>query len=207
MTEGTLDEPKRDGDRTEPDRRGLLASGLATSGLMAVGLVGGYGACGAMGARYLLPSRDPERRWLFVARADELAPGDAVSYRSPDGRRIAIARQGDAGTVEDFIALSSTCPHLGCQVHWEAQNERFFCPCHNGVFDPGGQAVSGPPAEAGQSLPRFALRIEGGLLYIEVPVEGLAQGTSLERDVAGGPPGPGHDPCLHADGPPSGREA
>ncbi len=74
------------------------------------------------------------------------------------------------------MALSSTCPHLGCKVHWEAPENRFFCPCHNGAFDPSGRAIAGPPAEAGQSLGRYPLRIEGGLLYIEVPTERLPGG-------------------------------
>jgi len=176
---------------------------------MAGGLVGGYGACAAMGARYLFPSRPAERGWLFVARVDELAPGASIAYRAPDGRRIAVARQGNAGSVEDFIALSSTCPHLGCQVHWEPQNERFFCPCHNGAFDPSGQAIAGPPADAGQTLPEFALKIEAGLLYIDVPVEGLTNDVALERETREASPGPGHDPCLFPDerSEPNGRPA
>jgi Rieske Fe-S protein len=55
-------------------------------------------------------------------------------------------------------------------VHWEAQNDRFFCPCHNGAFDRQGNATAGPPAAAGQALLRFPLRLENGLLFIEVPI-------------------------------------
>jgi Rieske Fe-S protein len=58
-------------------------------------------------------------------------------------------------------------------VHWQAQNNRFFCPCHNGIFTPEGKGIGGPPGDAGQSLPRYPLRIENGLLMIEVPVEKL----------------------------------
>lgn len=177
-------------EQERPGRRGLLVTSFMTAGLVA-----GYGACGAMGARYLFPSRDRARAWLFVARVDELAPGESLPYRAPSGERIAIARQGSGGKAEDFVALSSTCPHLGCQVHWEAQNERFFCPCHNGAFDPAGEPTEGPPKEAGQSLPRFPLEVRDGLLYIEVPVQSLTT-AKLERDEAGAPPGPGHDPCL-----------
>lgn len=186
-----------------PDRRGFLSS--VTSWFMAGGLVTGYGACAATGARYLFPARPRARSWLFVARADELRAGDSIAYRSPSGEKIAIARQGETGTSDDFIALSSTCPHLGCQVHWEGANNRFFCPCHNGIFDPSGNPLGGPPAEAQQSLPRFPLKVEGGLLYIDVPVEALADAEGRARPEQGGrrlakdasPPGPGHDPCLH----------
>ena len=102
-------------------------------------------------------------------------------YRSPAGESVTIARRGTGGTAEDFVALSSTCPHLGCQVHWEPQNTRFFCPCHNGVFDPTGRAVSGPPAEAGHSLPRYALEVRDGLIYIPVPTEELRRPESASR--------------------------
>ena len=94
-------------------------------------------------------------------------------YRVPGGEKVTIARRGETGTVDDFIALSSTCPHLGCQVHWEPLHERYFCPCHNGTFDPDGVGTGGPPGDAGQSLPRYPLRVEGRLLYIRVALSGL----------------------------------
>jgi phenylpropionate dioxygenase-like ring-hydroxylating dioxygenase large terminal subunit len=83
-------------------------------------------------------------------------------------------------------------------VHWEAQNNRFFCPCHNGVFTPEGKATSGPPADAGQSLFRFPLKVENDLLFIEVSTDKLAALQGGELQAPGGPPGPGHDPCLYA---------
>lgn len=169
----------------DPDRRGFLSR--ASGWLMAGGLASGYGACAAMGARYLFPARPSARAWLFVARVSEIAAGGALSFRAPSGQRIALARQGPGATAEDFVALSSTCPHLGCQVHWEPQNERFFCPCHNGAFDPAGRAIAGPPAEAGQSLPRFPLEVREGSLFIEVPIETLSAARVARA---------GHDPCL-----------
>ena len=184
----------RPSDAADPDRRGLLTGGLMTAGLLT-----SYGAAGLIGARYLFPSGPGKRAWLFVARADEFTDGSSISYRSPSGQRVAVARQGTTGAVEDFVALSSTCPHLGCQVHWEAVNERFFCPCHNGSFDLSGKPLGGPVKEANQSLPQFPLKIEDGLLYIEVPVETLSGSTAMQRDDAPPSPGAGHDPCLGPD--------
>jgi hypothetical protein len=85
-------------------------------------------------------------------------------------------------------------------VHWEAQNERFFCPCHNGTFDAWGVGTGGPPGDAGQSLPRYELKVDGGLLYIAVPKPSFAEkvdGTEGEllAEVEG-IHAPGHDPCL-----------
>lgn len=150
-------------------RRTFLASSLMTGGLVA-----GYGAFGAVAGRYLFPARPTEMAWLFVSDLGSFKDGESVTWRTPSGAPVAIARRGAAGTAEDFLALSSTCPHLGCQVHWEPQHGRFFCPCHNGAFDPSGKAIAGPPAEAGQSLLRYPLKVEKGLLYIQVPTEPLS---------------------------------
>lgn len=140
---------------------------------MGAGLVASYGTFGAMAVRYLYPAKPDAKAWMYVADLASFAAGKSMVYTSPTGAPVVIARKGTAGTADDFIALSSTCPHLGCRVHWEGQNNRFFCPCHNGTFDPDGKATGGPPGDAKQSLPRYPLRVEAGLLYIEVPTERL----------------------------------
>jgi cytochrome b6-f complex iron-sulfur subunit len=163
----------------EPQRRDFLAA--ASTAAMVGGLLASYGTAGLIAARYLFPAKPRELEWVFVATLDRLQPGQSIVYRSPGGEPVTIARHGDGESAEDFIALSSTCPHLGCQVHWEQPNTRFFCPCHNGVFDPTGRAVSGPPADAGQSLPRYALQVREGLLYIQVPTEVLGRPAESRR--------------------------
>lgn len=182
---------------TDVERRRFL--GNVSRAAMTVGLVGGYGGLGLIAGRYLYPARPGDRIWQFVSVIDSIPVGGARLYRAPSGESINIVRQGAVEGQRDFIALSSTCPHLGCQVHWEAQNERYFCPCHNGTFDASGKATGGPPGEAGQSLGRYPLRVEGGMLFIEVPAIRLLderrrgqpighQGCGISR--------PGHDLCL-----------
>ena len=133
---------------------------------------------------------------MYVSDLERFPRAGALRYRTPGGATVNIARQGSGQGAEDFVALSSTCPHLGCQVHWEPHNDRFFCPCHNGVFSPAGEPLEGPPAEAGQSLPQFPLKVENDLLFIEVPTEELALGPGEILEEPPGPSGPGHDPCL-----------
>ena len=153
-------------------RRGFLA-GL--SSLAMVGsLVAAYGSLAAFFGRFFYPPRPSSRSWLFVAEVKKLAVGESLPYELPNGSPVHITRRAETGTAGDFLALSSTCPHLGCQVHWEAHNERFFCPCHNGVFTPEGVAVAGPPADAGQSLLQYPLKVEGRLLFVEAPGDQLA---------------------------------
>ena len=162
--------PKSDDPTGEIPRRSFMSR--VTGAAMAGGLVAGYGAFGAMAGRYLYPAKPDAKAWLFVAEVARMKPGDALTYVTPGGATVAVARQGSKGDVGDFVALSSTCPHLGCKVHWEQPQNRFFCPCHNGSFDPSGAPTGGPPMEAGQSLPRYPLKIEEGILYIEAPMPG-----------------------------------
>ncbi|MDA0832148.1 MAG: Rieske (2Fe-2S) protein [Planctomycetota bacterium] len=155
----------------EEPRRDFIAK--SSSAVMAFGLVGGYGCFGSMMGQFLFPSHGTEKIWQFVRDLAGFAMGESMTYSSPAGETVVISRTGDSGTETDFVALSSICPHLGCQVHWELQNNRFFCPCHNGAFDPEGKATEGPPFEAGQSLLKYPLKIEEGMLFIEVSAEAL----------------------------------
>lgn len=166
-------------DENATARRGFLQH--AATGVMAGGLVAGYGMLAAHAARFLFPAGSRDTAWQFVCTPSELQVGQSLAYVAPSGAKVVIARQGPGQEAGDFIALSSVCPHLGCQVHWEAQNDRFFCPCHNGAFDAAGNPTEGPPATANQPLTRFPLKIENGLLYIEVPLHSV---TSQAENLA-----------------------
>ena len=131
----------------DPERRRFLGNVSRTA--MTVGLVGGYGGLGLIAGRYLYPARPSDRIWQYVTEVDRMDVGASQLFQAPSGESINIVRQTRGGAASDFIALSSTCPHLGCQVHWESQNDRYFCPCHNGTFDPSGAPTGGPPSLSG----------------------------------------------------------
>ena len=154
-----------------PDRRRFLS--LASTAVMTGGLAAGYGTLAYVAVRFLYSGAPRALAWLFVAEAARVKVGEVIRFETPAGHSVTVTRRGDSGTESDFLALSSTCPHLGCQVHWEPQNNRFFCPCHNGAFDPSGKATAGPPAEASQTLPHYPLKIENGLVFIQAPVDVL----------------------------------
>ena len=188
------DEQKK--QKQEEERRKFLST--SSKALMAAGLAGGYGAFAAVAGRFLYPAKPTEKRWVFVTEEASMGVGDSLLFRGPSGEQVNVTRQGRGSGADDFIALSSTCPHLGCQVYWEAQNERYFCPCHNGTFDPQGTGTGGPPGDAGQSLPRYDLKVDNGMLFMSVAVSSLiaetAQGEII--DTSDRISGPGHDPCL-----------
>jgi Rieske Fe-S protein len=74
-----------------------------------------------------------------------------------------------SGTDMGFVAYSSTCTHLGCQVYFSIGQTPagdfpegiIYCPCHQGAFDPfrNARVVYGPPP---QSLPKISLHVIDG---------------------------------------------
>ena len=155
----------------DQERRGFLGSAAVAS--MLSGLVLGYGVFASYAIRFLYPAHAGRSLWQFVCTLDQLSVGESLAFTMPSGAKVVVARQSEGDDAEAFIALSSVCPHLGCKVHWEAANDRFFCPCHNGAFNAQGVATEGPPASANQSLTRFPLSVDGNILMIEVPVNAV----------------------------------
>ena len=65
----------------------------------------------------------------------------------------------------DYIAMSNICTHLACRVRWIDDQNQFFCPCHNGVFDKQGLVVSGPPP---RPMDRYEVKVEENQIFIKV---------------------------------------
>ncbi len=62
-----------------------------------------------------------------------------------------------------YIAISTSCMHLGCPVHYVNAAQRFICPCHGGVYDFVGKVQGGPPV---RPLDRFYTRVANGNVLI-----------------------------------------
>ena len=76
----------------------------------------------------------PATRVLLVSRVDGW-------YRERAPQTVFLVWDGE----KQVRALSATCTHLGCQVHWDGEGKRFRCPCHGGVYDVTGKVLEGPP--------------------------------------------------------------
>ena len=83
----------------------------------------------------------------WIASTEELS----VYVLSTDGRT--------------YIAMSNICTHLGCHIRWIAEQNNFFCPCHNGVFDISGSVLAGPPP---RPLDRYDVKVENDQLFVLV---------------------------------------
>lgn len=66
-------------------------------------------------------------------------PENSGVIRVIDGKKVAV--YNDRGTL---ISLSPTCPHLGCDVEWNAQESTWDCPCHGSRFEKDGTLKKGP---------------------------------------------------------------
>ena len=45
---------------------------------------------------------------------------------------------------DTYYFVSSRCPHLKCQLTWNAAEKRWDCPCHGSRYDRYGQRIEGP---------------------------------------------------------------
>jgi glycine/D-amino acid oxidase-like deaminating enzyme/nitrite reductase/ring-hydroxylating ferredoxin subunit len=78
-------------------------------------------------------------RSSHVDSVDEIAPGSGEVLRL-HGERSAVYRDDD-GTL---TAVSATCTHLGCVVHFNDAERAWECPCHGSRFGVDGSVLHGP---------------------------------------------------------------
>jgi len=150
------------------DRRNFLSIGV-----MASSLVAAYGFFAGVVLRFLYPrGRNVTLRPMFVAFADKIPAGESHSFSTPRGEQVILTNTGQlkAGQGHSFTAFSSRCPHLGCKVHYDGEGQQFICPCHQGLFDRKGVAISGPPAQAKQRLSEYPVELNGNSVYVLVEV-------------------------------------
>lgn len=114
--------------------------------------------CAAAGvATHRVPARDG-RAFVPVADFPELAAvGGAIKLQIEGRENPAFLVRADEGR---YIALSSVCTHLGCQVRKLPQS--FRCPCHGSTYDLEGTVLRGP---AQRPLMRYRTEtVEGGVI-------------------------------------------
>ncbi|HEY3169893.1 MAG TPA: Rieske 2Fe-2S domain-containing protein [Thermoanaerobaculia bacterium] len=73
-------------------------------------------------------------------RHDDLPKGEGKLLAD---RRIVLYRDG--GGI--LSAMSSVCPHRGCDVLWNGDEKVWDCPCHGSRFAPDGAVLRGPATQ------------------------------------------------------------
>jgi Rieske Fe-S protein len=167
--DGAPVEEPHDADALEREisRRKLLAGSIGVmSGAIALGV-------GVPAALYVTgPTREQQttQEWIQMGAIASVSPGAPTLMKATVERRSGYLTTNEEVAVfvttengVDFVAMSNVCTHLGCRVRWVPDQDGFFCPCHNGVFDAEGAVVSGPPP---RPLDRFETKVEDGRLFV-----------------------------------------
>lgn len=85
----------------------------------------------------------------------------------PEGERVRammgvtpveVTRSGD-----EVTARSLWCTHLGCEVKWNGEQKKYFCPCHEGVYNAKGFPIAGPPP---RPLDKLQVTVAAGVATI-----------------------------------------
>lgn len=112
---------------------------------------------------------------------------DAENYKPGTAEYITAARVWVVNPGDGkLLALSQTCPHLGCRVPFCESSGRFECPCHGSVFDIGGEWISGPSP---RGMDQHPLSIEGDILVVDTSqrINGPDPGAAVFLTPATGP--------------------
>jgi Rieske Fe-S protein len=131
-------------------RRGYLRILGVLSGGLALGNVAV--ASGAFRRR----TEGADQEVVIVDDAAAVPVGGAVRFTYPTERDPAVLLRLDADV---FVAYSTICTHLACEVLWREEQADLFCPCHDGHFSPEtGAPTAGPPV---RPLPEIRLAAQG----------------------------------------------
>ena len=153
--------PRETGFALSSGRREFLSYASAgVLGIMALAL--GIPLAGAVISPAIRRSGSEE--WIDLGAVGDFPIGRMVEKRvrvDREGQRTVYVLQREDGSIR---AISPSCTHLGCPVHWNEVSRRFICPCHGGIFDARGKNVGGPPK---RPLHRLETRIEGGRLHVK----------------------------------------
>lgn len=153
----------------DPSRRRFIAWALGIPGaiiacLMCVPLVREslYPAFakGASGAAWSDLGPVDQYSALTVPLRREVKIQTVDGWRQDVAVKVVYVTKGADGKIE---VLTAVCPHLGCEVQWQASADRFHCPCHGGTFAPDGSHISGPPPRGMDTLP---IVVQNGRLMV-----------------------------------------
>ncbi|MBS1249524.1 MAG: Cytochrome b6-f complex iron-sulfur subunit [Chloroflexi bacterium] len=135
---------------------------------------------GVIGAAFGIPAvayiigpaarKQEDQGWIRLGAASKVELGSPTLFKSKIEKQTGWITNEEELSVyvltengRNFTAMSNICTHLGCRVRWIADQEQFFCPCHNAAFAKNGDVVSGPPP---RPLDQYQVKEEDGQLFV-----------------------------------------
>jgi Rieske Fe-S protein len=142
-------------DRMEQEAKPGITRRSFLDRLLGIGVVAWLGSVFFPVVEYFKTPLQGEAEVTSVVAANikNLKPNSGIVFKF--GREPAILISGPDGKLH---ALSGVCTHLECTVQYRSDLERVWCACHNGMYDLGGNVVSGPPPRA---LEKFVVNVRG----------------------------------------------
>jgi menaquinol-cytochrome c reductase iron-sulfur subunit len=132
-----------------------------------LGALVGIPVIGALLSPGLKPGE--KTRWVAVGNTGAFGPEPRLAHHLHPSQEGWVNATGEAqvwvvkASADTYRIFDNHCTHLGCPYHWETSAGRFFCPCHNGVYDVTGKVLAGPPP---RPLDYYEGKVEGGTLYM-----------------------------------------
>lgn len=131
--------PSHQDAKNELPKRAERRRFLCQSAASAAGLVLSVSAISAAQAAEAAPDAKAAEVVLKLSETPELAKVGGYKIIEIGGESVIVARTGEV----TFVALSSVCPHRGCNVEYREKDE-FYCPCHGSRFALDGKVLQGP---------------------------------------------------------------
>ena len=120
------------GGKESPYARVFAPDRLETAAIPGVAADGGKAVKGLAKRFFQMPTQAVE----------EIPPGEGgIVLR--EGEKVGVYKDKD-GSVHK---VDIRCPHLGCQLEWNPDEQSWDCPCHGSRFDRYGRLISGPAQE------------------------------------------------------------
>jgi nitrite reductase/ring-hydroxylating ferredoxin subunit len=168
-------------EKQELSRRSFMKVVLGLLGTVAAIEIGGISL-----SYFKSRSDENQTGGLVLAGAIEsFSPGSVTAF-DKDGFFLIRDEHGD------FLAVHRRCPHLGCNVIWEPENNQFVCPCHASSFDNYGDFENVPVP---RPLDTIEVQIEDTSVYVNTarvtmregfdPSQMTSPGSAAHKEVGG----------------------
>lgn len=135
------------------ERRTFLRDATALVAGIVAALGGAPGRAAALTVRYGRPIAERDPLLTYPVPAEDGAQIDKAN-------QVIVVRW-----QQKAYAFNLACPHQNTALRWQPEDAQFQCPRHHSRYQPDGVFISG---RATRSMDRFALRLGGGNLVVDV---------------------------------------